>query len=201
AIYALEGDVLKICLASPEDPTRPTELATKEGGKSLLIVLKREKPDQPKPNEAQPKDDLTDKFTHLPKEVQAVLEQADQLDVYSLQPPNPPKEKPQVKDVFHEYKVLGKTTIKDAAVRKKLVEEIEKGVANGFGAAGCFNPRHGLRATHDGKTVDLVICFECTSIEIFNGTAQSFVWTGRGPQELFDKVLKDADVPLAPKPE
>jgi RNA polymerase sigma factor (sigma-70 family) len=43
AIYSLEGDVLKICAHGPEDGPRPTELATKEGGKTILLTLKREK--------------------------------------------------------------------------------------------------------------------------------------------------------------
>lgn len=33
--------------------------------------------------------------------------------------------------------------------------------------AACFNPRHGLRAVHAGHTVDLVICFECLTLEVF----------------------------------
>ncbi len=41
AIYSLKGDVLKICVGSPQDPARPTELASKEGGTSVLITFKR----------------------------------------------------------------------------------------------------------------------------------------------------------------
>ncbi len=33
AIYSLEGDVLTICVGSPQNPARPTELASKEGSK------------------------------------------------------------------------------------------------------------------------------------------------------------------------
>lgn len=41
-IYKLDGDELKICVGIGDD--RPTDFATKAGAKSLLIVLKREKP-------------------------------------------------------------------------------------------------------------------------------------------------------------
>ena len=53
AIYGLEGDVLKICVGSPQDSARPTELASKEGSKDLLITFKREKAGKEKP-EAKP---------------------------------------------------------------------------------------------------------------------------------------------------
>jgi len=41
-IYRLKGDELTICVGLGDD--RPTDFATKAGAKSLLLVLKREKP-------------------------------------------------------------------------------------------------------------------------------------------------------------
>jgi RNA polymerase sigma factor (sigma-70 family) len=55
AIYSLEGDVLKICVGLGT-PDRPTELATREGGKTILITFKHEKADKDKPAD-KPKDD------------------------------------------------------------------------------------------------------------------------------------------------
>jgi RNA polymerase sigma factor (sigma-70 family) len=43
AIYSLEGNVLKICAPGPEGGPRPTEFAAKEGGKSVVLTLKRVK--------------------------------------------------------------------------------------------------------------------------------------------------------------
>ncbi len=57
-LYSLNGDVLKICLPmSPDADERPTELATKEGGKAMLLTLKREKPAKDKPKEDKPEAD------------------------------------------------------------------------------------------------------------------------------------------------
>ena len=42
-IYKLEGDKLMICAAEGSADDRPTEFTTKEGSKSRLVVLKREK--------------------------------------------------------------------------------------------------------------------------------------------------------------
>lgn len=41
-IYKIEGDELKICVGVGDD--RPTDFATKAGAKTMLLVLKRDKP-------------------------------------------------------------------------------------------------------------------------------------------------------------
>jgi RNA polymerase sigma factor (sigma-70 family) len=56
AVYSLEGDVLKICVGSPDAPARPKEVASKEGEKNLLITFKRVEGGKDKP-EAKPGDD------------------------------------------------------------------------------------------------------------------------------------------------
>jgi hypothetical protein len=73
-------------------------------------------------------------------------------------------------------------------------------MAESKGGAKCFLPRHGIRVTADGKTIDLVICFECSWIYIYYGDKDGpHVTTSGGPQPAFDKVLKDNGVPLPKK--
>ena len=63
--------------------------------------------------------------------------------------------------------------------------------------AGCFNPRHGIRATAGGKTVELVICYECLSMKVYvDGKAKRAVLTTSSPAIVFNQALKDAKVPL-----
>jgi uncharacterized protein (TIGR03067 family) len=58
-IYTLDGDVWKVCLAKwpldPNDAPRPKEMATAEGAATMLITLRRVKPEQDKPKEDAPK--------------------------------------------------------------------------------------------------------------------------------------------------
>ena len=69
-------------------------------------------------------------------------------------------------------------------------------------AAGCFNPRHGNRATRGTGVFDLVICFECFAISVYvDGERKSGFLTSDSPQPVFDRVLRDARIPLAPKAE
>jgi hypothetical protein len=136
----------------------------------------------------------------IPEAPRVALEKAGQIELYSLDPSRS-DEKP--KDDFHGWKVLGKTTVKSADTLKTLVAALKKGVAENEGiVAGCFNPRHGIRVTHDGKTVDFVICFECYQVAVYvDGKREKGFLVTRSPQPAFDKVLKDVGVPLAKKAE
>jgi hypothetical protein len=65
----------------------------------------------------------------------------------------------------------------------------------------CFNPRHVLRVKKDGNTVDIVICFECHNYEAHrNGVPHTGPTPsiGEGSQQLLNKILTDAGVPIAP---
>jgi hypothetical protein len=140
-----------------------------------------------------------EKDNKIPDEARAILEKAEEIELLSIDPVRP-VEKP--KNDFHGWKVLGKTVVKDAEVRKKLVAAFKKGVEENKGeAAICFNPRHGIRASQDGKTADFLICFECFHGHTYAGDKElaGFLITD-SPEAVFDKVLKDAKVPLAEKP-
>lgn len=70
----------------------------------------------------------------------------------------------------------------------------------GFVLTGCFDPRHGIVATHGGKRIELLICFECSHFKIFGDVTSIRVWISKSPRDRFDDVLKDAKVPLGPRP-
>src|SRR5262249_10825875 len=98
------------------------------------------------PTAGQDKKDPFEKFKQLPKEAKAVLEQAEQLELYSLDPTDGMLPKEKEKDGFHGWKVLGKTQIKEAETLKKVRAALDKGIAESEGVAACFRPRHGIRA-------------------------------------------------------
>jgi hypothetical protein len=136
----------------------------------------------------------------MPPLAQAALEKTDTFELLSL---DPDPEKKTRKDGFHGWKVLGQTLIKDAKVRKDLVAAFKKGVEENDGiVADCFIPRHGIRIKHEGKTVDLVICFQCLKVYLYvDGKREKGFLVTRSPQPLFNQVLKSAGVPLPKGPE
>ena len=136
------------------------------------------------------------KENRIPEAAKAVLENADRFELFSLDPVY--RERPP-KNAFHGYEVLGKADISDTPTRRKLVSAFERGVAENQGLmAACFNPRHGIWVTRGDKTVDFVICFACDQVHVGGDVHGFFLVTG-SPQPVFDQVLRDAKVPLAPK--
>lgn len=133
----------------------------------------------------------------LPENVQKMFEGAKEWELISLDPNT------QDKEGFHGYKILGSTTIQGDAT-KDVMKVLVKGIDDNQEAiAKCFIPRHGIRAKHDGKTVDLVICFECLHLHIYvdGKKGDNHVLIARAPQATLDKILTDAKVPLPPKKE
>jgi hypothetical protein len=99
--------------------------------------------------------------------------------------------------------VLGRTTVKDTAIRQKLIVALRKGVEENKERimALCFDPRHAIRVTSKGKAVDCLVCFECYQMRVY--VADEIVGNlpiFPSPEALLDAVLKDANVPLADKP-
>lgn len=132
----------------------------------------------------------------VPDDIREILEKAESFELYSL---NPRHSKENPEKSFHGYPILGKTEVKEAKTRAKLVAAFERGVKeNQDRVAACFNPRHGIRVVRQGKTADLVICFECMSVSPYlDGKEVKGFLISPSPKPVFDKVLKDAKVPLA----
>jgi hypothetical protein len=130
----------------------------------------------------------------IPAPAEAILEQADHFELLSLDPQL--QLSPQGGD-FHGYRILGSAVITDTETRKKLVFAFKKAIAENFGVeAACFNPRHGIRVTRNGKEADFVICFQCAQVEVY-GDVQSHILISNSAQQLFDRVLVSQGVPVA----
>jgi hypothetical protein len=140
----------------------------------------------------------------IPEAVERLLAKAELFELYSLDPERKKDKQGNlvpVKVGFHDWEVLGKTEVKGEAERKRLADALRLGAEDNFGmVAACFIPRHGIRLKGGGKTVDLVICFQCFSVQVFvdGKKKEGFLTTGE-PQEAFDAMLKSAGVKL-PKP-
>ncbi len=133
----------------------------------------------------------------LPKAARQVLEGPGELELLSLEPNAGEKEKHE----FHKWKVLGKTTVEDSAIRDLLIFALKKGVEENEGrAASCFYPRHGIRITDGDEVHDFVICFQCSQIIWYiDGNQAGHFYTTDSPKSAFNPVLEDAKVPLANK--
>ena len=141
------------------------------------------------------------------KDARAVLEGATEWELLALHP----DQKFKSNETFRKWPVLGTTAIKDGDTRKALLAALDKGIADEadrlrkerekglLTETGCFQPRHGIRATAGGKTVEVLICFECRPIYFYLGEQRGQVLTNESPQKAFDKALKDAGVSVGPR--
>jgi hypothetical protein len=135
----------------------------------------------------------------IPDQASEILKKASQFELLSIghdpSPKNPAED-------FRGWPVIGRTTIKDSNIRNRLVAALEKGVEENKGdSMKCFNPRHGIRVTHDGMTADFVICFECFQAIVYvgGGKEKRFLITD-SPASVFNQTLQHAKVPLAREP-
>jgi len=99
---------------------------------------------------------------------------------------------------FHGYPILGEAPLTDPAQRAELASLLWECIAADDGTrAACFNPRHGLRATKDGKSADWVICFECLSMHVIDDSGTQVNLGGPSDVEpAFSKIFTGSGLVL-----
>jgi hypothetical protein len=134
-------------------------------------------------------------------EVARDLEGAVSLTVYSLSPgwishETWASEEWKGKPSFHDYWVLGSAPVRSAKRVRPIVSHLTRGVRTEGSPMGCFNPRHGVRATlRDGRQIDLVICYSCDRIDVYGAREEILVHPGPS-RETLDDVLRSAGIDL-----
>ena len=134
----------------------------------------------------------------MPTNFADLLAKADAIELISLDPEKETR-RPGAKE-FRGVAVLGSTVVKDGPGLEKLRREVSATVTlQASGHIGlCFRPRHGLRLTVQGKTLDVGICFECSRLESYlDGEQVAVLRFVSSAQSYFDGLLSVAKVPLA----
>ncbi|MDH3592342.1 MAG: hypothetical protein OER88_10715, partial [Planctomycetota bacterium] len=140
----------------------------------------------------------------LPAPALAALQNAESVDLVSLYPnPRGYDEKEWAArgldkaQKIDDYAVLGKTTLGDAD-RDTVLGAFYQGIDDSDGTvAACFNPRHALTANHAGKRYDIVICYQCLSMTVYeNGERIGQALTTEAPKRTLNATLRAAKVRL-----
>jgi hypothetical protein len=128
-------------------------------------------------------------------DLRALLAKADQVDVFKLAPRPIDASKQGTKVDFHGYEIVRRVRVGKAEQRRELAAFLGKALsASYFSRAACFNPRHGLRVLGGQRTVDLVICFECNRIKVYErDMLQGTVTVLAQKHEEVEQVLGGAD--------
>lgn len=128
----------------------------------------------------------------LPDSALAVLHGADSFQVLALEPEHGEEPAPGA-ETFHGYQVLAKGDVADPEARERIVDIVNAGVRKGGTQAKCFNPRHGVHSVRGGRTVDIVICYECSALEVVEDGRATTLPTGDVQADL-DEAFRAAGV-------
>src|SRR5437879_2356806 len=127
----------------------------------------------------------------------------EQLVLYSIDGRKPPEtRKPESPDWLYGFPVLGKVEITSPTERREIMRALRWSVAEHTPGSmnACFWPRHAIRVVVGGRTADYVICFECRQLELRHGESRQLIGMTRSPRSLFNRVLRDAGIPIVPSP-
>jgi hypothetical protein len=112
-----------------------------------------------------------------------------QFFFYSLNPTWTVRDDPDGK-AFHRHLILGEVEIKNDKDKSALINALAKGIRESDGVRmKCFNPRHGIRLITGSTTSDLLICFECQTIEGWGFKDGDFFSTAPSPAPVFNDML------------
>ncbi len=132
----------------------------------------------------------------FPANTRSVFDKSDQFILLSLDP-SWDSLGTTGKNIFHGFRILGQTAVKDRQVRQELRRLYYDGLADAHFSAACFNPAHGIRAVKGRNVLDLLICFHCSQVKVVaNGQEHGYVHWGSSHRAAFDEVLTQARVPL-----
>jgi hypothetical protein len=131
----------------------------------------------------------------LPGEVALALHAPDKGKLYSLEPWD---EATPTDPTLHRFKIIGQLDL-DRSLATSVAAEFKAAIVSSRTrlAALCFDPRHALSVTSRGTTFDLLLCYECGQLEVFNGDRLIAVLSASGTPTALNAILSANKVPLS----
>ncbi|PCJ53395.1 MAG: hypothetical protein COA70_08845 [Planctomycetota bacterium] len=137
----------------------------------------------------------------LAAEYREILLADTSLELVAINPDWPTKESRMDPASLHGYSVRGRAKLMDRELRLELLQALAQGAKENNGmSAACFNPRHVIVAENDGKTCELIICFECLACQVWDGNERvGYMDISETPRATFDRIFADAGLSIAPR--
>ena len=97
---------------------------------------------------------------------------------------------------FHGYPVLGSAVVESKPASQQVLESVLGKVdPDPESLTACFEPQHGIEVKlADGRSIDLVICYHCFQMEIYDGAEEATVTIGPASQPVLNERLKAGGV-------
>ena len=126
----------------------------------------------------------------LPPKVREILEKAEVLEVLGLSSDE------NAGISWHPDLVANLPLGKE---RTKLLNSFFYDASAGPNPSGCFVPRHGLKASYKGKTVEVIICYQC-HLFVVKGDLGEFdggvYKDGSAAHDLFENIIRTKGEPI-----
>ena len=133
----------------------------------------------------------------VPWNVSSFLEDAERFELISLNPEFHSSAEKQDKEMLGRFPILGRAQIDDKSERRRLLNCFYNSTRGcRLGAMACFNPRHAIRAMRNGKTLTVLICFECRRYRV-EGEYELADTISPFRESEFDDALGRAKLPRA----
>ena len=128
-----------------------------------------------------------------------VLTGSERLELVAIDPDPPTKAERGDPDRMHGYRIRGRAWLEDPKQRAELLGAFARGDRqNDHKAAACFNPRHVLRAEKGGRWIEVVICFECLSYQVYDGAEHlGNGLVSQSPTAVFNRVFESMGLSIA----
>jgi hypothetical protein len=91
---------------------------------------------------------------------------------------------------FHGFAILSTARITDTKEIQRLAESLGKAIDAGKSSALCFSPRHALRIARPDGPLDIVVCFECSGVQLHGFTGLSYSALAPEPaQKIWESIF------------
>ncbi len=145
--------------------------------------------------------------TSLPQDAQSLIKRADTIQLFSLDPYTRDNLADRSKfdeheisaTKFHGYIIYGSHEYTDDSSKNQIRKAImDSTPAIEIAPASCFWPRHGLRFTAGSEYLDLLICFECNSMNTYSAAGDGSVPVTSGGKAVLSWMLMAEGIRIEP---
>lgn len=128
----------------------------------------------------------------LPRKVREILEKAEKIEILA--------------EVLgendydsREFSPNRIAIIIDEKDKKEVLETFYRDASAGLNASACYIPHHGIRATYQGRTVEIEICYQCHLFAVnspfgeFNG---GLPFESQKSEDVLNRIIKNQSVEI-----
>ena len=128
----------------------------------------------------------------IPADARRVLERPDSLEVMRIAPCG--ESLTSKRFPIHDRGLLGceirkSVAVAESARRSQVVAALYYGIGRPSPILACWAPHHGIRATANGVTVEIAICFDCGHLRGFVGREPFGAAISRDAQVYLDSII------------